>query len=309
MDTISKIRQMAQANLKTIILPEYDDKRTLEAVKIIEKEKIAKVLVLSPDKINPQDKERYIQQYYEIHNAKDVDMQMVRGLFEDTLYTAAMMTREGKVDGLVAGASHTTPDMARAAIRCLGVDSRVNTASSCFIMVVPECRYGEEGTFIFADCGIIPEPNGRQLGCIAFTASELAIKVLNLTPRIAMLSYSTKGSAKTKSVDKIAEAMALMKEMAPDVLVDGEFQVDAAIVPEVAHIKYPDSPIGGRANILIFPNLEAGNIGYKLTERLAKARAIGPLLMGLNKPASDLSRGCSVEDIVDVVAVTAIRAQ
>lgn len=309
MGTIDKIRQMAKKKLKTIILPEYDDGRMIEAVKIIEEEKIANILFLSPDKVNKHDRERYIQEYYEIHKARDIDIDGVRKLFDDTLYVAAMMTREGKVDALVAGASHTTPDMARAAIRCLGVDNRFNTASSCFIMVVPNCEYGEDGTFVFADCGIIPEPNGRQLACIAVTASELAGKVLGLEPRIAMLSYSTKGSARTKSAEKIQEAVELTKEMAPNLLVDGEFQVDAAIVPEVAHIKYPDNPLGGRANVLIFPNLEAGNIGYKLVERLSKARALGPLLMGLDRPASDLSRGCSVEDIVDVVAVTAIRAQ
>jgi phosphate acetyltransferase len=176
-------------------------------------------------------------------------------------------------------------------------------------MVVPDCPYGQEGTFVFADCGIIPEPNARQLACISLAAAELASEVLNLTPRIAMLSYSTKGSAKSKSVDKIKETLGLLKEMAPHLVADGELQVDAAIVPEVAKIKYPDSPVGGRANILIFPDLEAGNIGYKLVQRLGRARALGPLLLGLNKPASDLSRGCLVEDIVDCVAVTAIRAQ
>ncbi|MGA2775522.1 MAG: phosphate acetyltransferase [Candidatus Omnitrophota bacterium] len=309
MDIISKIRQRARFKQGTIVLPEYYDKRVVEAAKIIQQEEIAKVFLLTPDKIDLKVKERYIQEYYEEHKGKDVDLEQVRKLFEDTLYYAAMMTREGKVDGLVAGASHTTPDMARASIRCLGVNERVTIVSSCFIMAVPDCPYGENGTFVFADCGIIPEPNSRQLACIALTASELAAKVLDLEPRIAFLSYSTKGSAKTKSAEKIAEAMSALKEMSPDLLADGEMQVDAAIVPEVAKIKYPDSPIGGRANVLIFPNLEAGNIGYKLVQRLSRARALGPLLLGLNKPASDLSRGCLVEDIVDCAAVTAIRAQ
>ncbi|MDD5692088.1 MAG: phosphate acyltransferase, partial [Candidatus Omnitrophica bacterium] len=182
-------------------------------------------------------------------------------------------------------------------------------ASSCFIMDVPDCVYGDNGTFIFADCGIIPEPNARQLSCIAISAAELAHKVLGLTARVAFLSYSTKGSAKTRSAEKIAEALSLLKEQSPSLLADGEIQADAAIVPEVAKIKCPESPISAGANVLIFPNLEAGNIGYKLVQRLANARAIGPLFLGLNKPASDLSRGCSVEDIVDCVAVTAIRAQ
>lgn len=309
MDTITKIRRQAMSRSKTIILPEHDDKRVIEAARIIEKEGIAKVLFLTPDKIDPKEKERYIEEFYQIHQARDVDIDTVRKLFSESLYYAAMMTREGKVDGMVAGASHTTPDVARASIRCLGIDERITIVSSCFIMVVPNCPYGEDGTFIFADCGIIPDPNARQLACIAVSAAELAKKVLNLAPRIAMLSYSTKGSAKGKSIDKIAEALGLLKEMAPDLLVDGELQVDAAIVPEVAKIKYPNSPIGGKANVLIFPNLESGNISYKLVQRLGNARALGPLLLGLKKPASDLSRGCSVEDIVDCVAVTAIRAQ
>jgi len=309
MDTITKIRDKARTKLKTIVLPEYDDPRVIEAAGIIGKEGLAKVLLLTKDKIDPEEKQRYIEEFYEIYKTKDLDINTVEGLFDGTLYYAAMLAREGKVDGLVAGASHTTPDMARACIRCLGVDERITIVSSCFIMVVPDCACGEEGTFVFADCGIIPEPNSRQLACIVLASSELVTKVLNFTPRIALLSYSTKGSAKGKSIEKITEALGLLKEMAPGILVDGELQVDAAIVPEVAGIKYPDSPLGGKANVLVFPNLEAGNISYKLVQRLAKARAVGPLFLGLNKPASDLSRGCSVEDIVDCVAATAIRAQ
>jgi phosphate acetyltransferase len=308
-DTVKNIRERAKAKLKTIVLPEYYDARVVEAARIIEKEGIAKVMLLTEDKIDPQERERYVNEFYQIHRAKDLSFDTVRNYFKDTLYYAAMMTRQGLADGIVAGASHTTPDMARASIRCLGVDQRITIASSCFIMVVPGSAYGDDGTFIFADCGIIPEPNSRQLACIALSASELASKVLGLIPRIALLSYSTKGSAKGKSIEKITEALALLNEMSPGLLVDGEMQVDTAIVPEVARIKYPDSPVAGRANVLIFPNLEAGNIGYKLVQRLAGGRAIGPLLLGLNKPASDLSRGCLVEDIVDCVAVTAIRAQ
>lgn len=309
MDTIAKIRQKARSQTKTIVLPEYDDPRIVEAAKIIEKEGIAKVLLLTPDKINLEDKERYVEEFYQMRKHKGLDMDTARKMFDNPLYYAAMMTREAKADSFVAGASHTTPDVARAAIRCLGVDERISIASSCFIMVVPNCPYGEDGTFVFADCGIIPDPNPRQLACIALAAAELARKVLDFIPRIAMLSYSTKGSAKGKSIEKIAQGLGLLKEMAPSLIVDGELQVDAAIVPQVAKIKYPNSPLGGRANVLIFPNLEAGNISYKLVQRLSNARALGPLLLGLNKPASDLSRGCSVEDVVDCVAVTAIIAQ
>jgi phosphate acetyltransferase len=309
MDTITQIRQKAASKPKTIVLPEYKDGRTVEAARIIEKEGLAKVLLLSEEKISKEDKERYIEEFYSLHKAKITNIGEVKKIFDDPLYYAAMMVREGKADGFVAGASHTTPDVGRAAIRCLGVDERVGVACSCFIMAVPNCEYGAKGTFIFADCGIIPEPNPRQLACIAVTSAELAIKVLAFTPRVALLSYSTKGSAKGKAIDKITEALGLAKGMAPELLIDGELQVDAAIVPEVARIKYPESPIGGGANVLIFPSLEAGNISYKLVQRLSGARALGPLILGLNKPCSDLSRGCSVEDIVDCVAVTVIRAQ
>lgn len=310
MNVIQKIREKASSNQKLILLPEYDDERVVEAAKIIEKEGIAKVELLTPDKVMPADRERYIKEFHESYKSKDIDLEAVKKLFEgNTLYCAAAACAEGKADGVVAGASHTTPDIARAFMRCIGIDSRLNVMSSCFIMGVPNCIYGDEGTFIFADCGIIPEPNARQLACISIAAAELAEKVLGLSARIALLSYSTKGSARLKSADKISEAIELARQMKPGLMLDGEFQVDAAIVPEVARIKYPDSPVSGKANILIFPNLEAGNIGYKLTQRLANARAVGPLLLGLNKPASDLSRGCSVEDVVDCVAATAIRAQ
>ncbi len=309
MDALKRIRNRAASlELKNIVLPEFEDARTLEAVEIVRKEKIANPILLTPDAIDGQQKERYIQEYYELYRSKDIDLEVVRKLFSDNLYYAAMMTREGKADGLVAGASHTTADVARACIRCIGLDERFTIASSCFIMDVPNCEYGDQGTFVFADCGVIPDPNSRQLSCIAFTAAELAGKVLNLTPRVAFLSYSTKGSAKTRAAEKISEALAALKKLSPDILADGELQGDAAIVPEVAGIKCPDSPIKGKANVLIFPNLEAGNIAYKLVQRLSKCRAIGPLFLGLNKPASDLSRGCFAQDIVDSVAVTAIRA-
>jgi phosphate acetyltransferase len=309
MNTIENIRKRAAAKIKTIVLPEYDDPRTLEAVEIIKAEGLAKALVLTPEMIDKNQKEKYIQQYYELYQSKDIDLETVKKLFSDNIYYAAMMTREGQADGLVAGAMHTTADVARACIRCIGLDERFTIASSCFIMDVPNCQYGDKGTFIFADCGVIPDPNARQLSCIAFTSAELATKVLNIIPRVAFLSYSTKGSAITKSAEKISEALALLKTLSPTILADGELQGDAAIVPDVAEIKCPDSPINGKANVLIFPNLEAGNISYKLVQRLSGCRAIGPLFLGLNKPASDLSRGCFVQDIVDSVAVTALRAQ
>jgi len=309
MGIIEKIREIARSNPKTILLPEYYDKRIIEAAKILEKEKIANVIVLTKDKVDPRDRERYIADYYEAKKAKGITIDSVKEIFNDTLYCAAMMTKEGKADGFVAGAAHTTADMARAAIHCLEIDPRISIASSCFIMAVPDCVYGENGTFVFADCGIIPDPNSRQLACISIAAAELAAKILGMPPRVALLSYSTKGSARNKMIDTVTEALQIARSMSPELLIDGELQVDAAIVPEVAKIKCADSPVAGRANVLIFPDLEAGNIGYKIVERLAKARALGPLLLGLTKPCSDLSRGCSVEDVVDCTAVTAIRAQ
>lgn len=309
MDIIKKIRERARLKQKVIAFPEHQDRRVREASRIIGKEGIAQALLLTEDKISAQDKQRYIQEFYQIRRHKGVDIDTVKKIFADPLYYAAMMTREGRADGFVAGATHTTADVARASIWCLGVDERSNIACSCFIMLVPNSPYGENGVFIFADCGIVSDPNPRQIAGIALISAELASKVLDLEPRIALLSYSTKGSAKGKSIEKTREALTLVRELAPHLLVDGEMQVDAAIIPDVAKIKCPDSPLEGRANVLIFPNLEAGNIGYKLVQRLANARAVGPLILGLNKPCSDLSRGCLVEDIVDCAAVTAVRAQ
>ncbi len=309
METIVKIRSMAKKSLKSIVLPEYDDQRVIEAARIINQEGIARVTLFTPEMMDKNEKDRYINEYYNTYKNKEIDIEATKKLFQDPLYYTAMMTSEGKFDGLVAGASHTSSDMIRACMRCIGIDERITIISSCFIMDVPNCPYGDNGTFVFADCGVIPEPNARQLSRIAFSAAELTKKVLNLTPRFAFLCYSTKGSAKVKSRDKIVEALGLLKELAPGILADGELQLDAAIVPEVAGIKCSDSPLEGQANVLIFPNLEAGNIGYKLTQRMSGARALGPLLLGTNKPTSDLSRGCSVEDVIDCTAVTAIRAQ
>jgi len=309
MDTINKIRNKAKSSVKTIVLPEAQDERVREAAEIISRQGIANAVLLTPDKMGPKDKERFSAEFYALRKIKGTSLREAKETLENPLYYAAMMVRCGLADGFVAGADNTTPDVVRAAIYCLGVDESMGLASSCFIMAVPDCPYGEEGTFVFSDCGVIPEPNSRQLAFIAITAAELVKKVLDFAPRIALLSYSTKGSSKSKYVDEVKEALQTVKEMRPDLLIDGELQVDAAIVPEVAEIKYPGSLLCGKANVLIFPDLEAGNISYKLVQRLAKARAIGPLILGLNKPCSDLSRGCDVDDIVDCVAVTAIRAQ
>ncbi|RKY31412.1 MAG: phosphate acetyltransferase [Candidatus Omnitrophota bacterium] len=309
MGMIINIHQKAKKKNKLIVLPEAQDKRVQQAAQIIQKEKIARVILLDKNNLEDNKKKEYAQVYYELQKHKGISIGDAARVLEEPLYYAALMTRSGDSDGFVAGASYTTPNVARAAIYCLGVDERISIASSCFLMYVPDCAYGQEGAFIFADCGIVPEPDARQLACIAISSSELAEEVFGIPPRVALLSYSTKNSAKGKFVDKVKEALDIANKMKPDLMIDGELQVDAAIVPEVARIKDPASKLGGRANVLIFPDLEAGNIGYKLVQRLAGARAVGPLIVGLNKPSSDLSRGCSVEDIVDCVAVTALRAK
>ena len=262
------------------------------------------------DYLAASDLDNFIQEYYQLRKHKGISLDDARAtLIDNPVFYAAMSVRNNKAHGFVAGADHTTRDVARAAIYCVGVNRQTPIVSSAFIMIIPNCSYGEEGLFIFADCGIVPDPSPKQLSEIAFSSAKLLEGLSNFKPRVALLSFSTKGSAKSSSVEKVTVALKLAKSRYPDLIIDGELQADSAIIPEVAQIKSPDSPIKGRANILIFPNLDAGNICYKLIQRLAKARAIGPLLQGLNKPCSDLSRGCNVEDIIDAIALTVVRAQ
>lgn len=309
MNSILRIREKAKAAKKLILLPEFGDKRTREAAEMLNREGIARAVLLTPDLIDKAKKEKYAEEFFQMRKAKGMSREEAAMIFEDPLYYAAMDTRAGNSDGFVAGAVHTTPDVVRASILCLGVDKHIGLACSCFIMDVPDCEYGQNGLFIYADCGVIPEPDAAQVASIALAASELGSRILDMPPRVALLSYSTKGSAKGQSVAKMVDALKILKEKAPHLEADGELQVDAAIVPEVARIKSPGNPTAGKANILIFPDLSAGNISYKLTQRLAKARALGPILLGLSKPCSDLSRGCSAEDIVDCAAVTAVRVK
>ncbi len=306
---IEMIRKQAQRNPKRIILPEADDDRVKKAADIILKEKIADLILLDRKSLDPKKQKEFALKLYELRKQKGLDLDTATEFLKNPVFYAAMMVRENQADGFVAGAVNTTSLVARSAIWCLEPQIKGGVISSAFIMIVPNCEYGEKGVFIYADCGIVPQPTPQQLAQIAVYSAELGEKVLNLSPKIAFLSYSTKMSAEGVSVSKVREAVKIVKEIAPHLNVDGELQADAAIVPEVAKIKCPDSNVAGKANILIFPNLDAGNICYKLTERLAKAKAIGPLFMGLKNPCSDLSRGCSVEDIVDCVAVTVIRAQ
>lgn len=309
MDIVRTIRERAKKQQKTIILPEGHDSRVVEAASIISREKIANVIVLTKDTLNPQKHTEYTDLFFTLRQHKGISREEASQTISNPLFYAAMMVRQGLAHGFVAGAASATADVARAAFYCLGLDRRFSVMSSAFIMVIPKQAAGQERVFLFADCGVIPDPSPRQLANIAVTTSNLAQQLLDMTPRVAMLSYSTKGSAEGRFVDKVKEATALAKSIAPELIIEGEVQADVAIVPAVAKIKDPHGTVQGDANVLIFPNLEAGNISYKLVERLTNARAIGPILMGLNYPCSDLSRGCSADDVVDCVAITALRKQ
>lgn len=320
MNLINQIREKAKKNPKTIVLPEGNDPRVLKAASYAHKNGLAKIIILGKansinlkniEIINPPQApnfENFIQQYFELRKHKGISIEDARAaLLDNWVLYAALMVRNNLAHGFVAGADYTTKDVARSAIHCIGVNPKTAVVCSAFIIIVPNCNYGEKGIFIFADCGIVPDPSAKQLSEIAFASAELLRHLGNFEPRVAMLSFSTKGSASSDSVNKVIEAVKMAKTKYPSLLIDGELQADSAIIPEVAKIKCPDSPLKGKANILIFPNLDAGNIAYKLVQRLAKARAIGPLLQGLNKPGSDLSRGCSAEDIIDAIALTVVR--
>jgi len=304
-----KIRLKAKINPQTIVFPEADDKRVVQAVKIIEREKIADPILLSKDKIKPAQIEEFAADYFERKKHKGITLDQAREMMQDPIYYGAMMVRTGRAKGFVAGAQYTTAAVVRSAIQCLNIKKEYGLVSSCFVMAVPDCRFGAEGVFVYADCGVIPYPTSDQLASISIAAARFARDVLQVEPKVALLSFSTKGSAEGKSVIKVRQALEAIKARTDEFAVDGEIQSDAAIVPAVAQIKAPDSKVAGQANVLIFPSLDAGNICYKLTQRLAKAKAWGPIVLCTEEPCSDLSRGCSVDDIVDATAITVIRAQ
>ncbi|UCD15344.1 MAG: phosphate acetyltransferase, partial [Candidatus Omnitrophota bacterium] len=266
-------------------------------------------LLLTHDNLEPEKQEEFANIFYERKRAKGVSFEEARELMENPLYYAAMMARYGYADGFVAGAKFTTSSVIRTAINSLEIDRSIGLISSCFIMAVPDCSYGEKGVFVYADCGVIPYPTSEQLANIAISCASFAKDVLEFYPRVALLSFSTKGSAEGRWVDKIKTAVEIAKSKNSGFSIDGELQADSALVPEVARIKLDESDVAGRANVLIFPNLDAGNICYKLTQRLAKARAVGPIVLGTVQPCSDLSRGCNIDDIIDCTAVTVVRAQ
>lgn len=306
---VKELREQAKKDPRKIVFPEANDERVIEAVEYINKEKIAKAILLTHDNLEVEKQEKYANIFHERKQAKGISFEEAREIMENPLYYAAMMVKYDGAEGFVAGAKSTTSSVIKAALSCLDLDKSVGTISSCFIIDVPNCKYGEEGTFIYADCGVIPYPSSEQLANIAVSSASFAKEVLEITPRVALLSFSTKGSAEGRWVDKIKEAVEIANRKESGFMIDGELQADSALDPQVASRKLSESDVAGKANILVFPNLDAGNICYKLSQRLAKARAIGPIILGTKQPCSDLSRGCEVEDIVDCAAVTVVRAQ
>lgn len=324
------IREKAKKNPKIIVLPEGEEPRMIKAAETIVKEGFASLIFLGREKkikskakdlgiefpeqikiINPKDSDKikeYAESYYQLRKNKGLSSDEAYQLLENPLYFGALMVYHNDTDGLVAGSINSTGDVFRPALQTIKTAPGINIVSSSFIMVIPDCPYGDNGVIIFADCAINPEPNAGQLADIAITSAETGKVLAGIEPRVAMLSFSTKGSAKHSLVDKVAEATRIAQEKKPDLLIDGELQADAALIPSIGERKAPNSKIAGKANVLIFPDLQSANIAYKLVERLAKAEAIGPISQGMRKPINDLSRGCSAEDIVNVVAITVLQA-
>mgnify|MGYP002549285034 CR=1 FL=1 len=330
MSFIEEIKERARKQIKTIVLPEAMDLRVLTATDIICKEDFAKVVLIGNEEeivklakennldiskvkilepSNSEKYEEYVNTFYELRKAKGMTIEQAKELLLEPIYFGMMMVKNGDADGLVSGAAHSTADTLRPALQILKTKPGTKLVSTFNLMIVPNCEYGNNGVFIFSDCGLNPKPNSDELSEIAISSAESYKQLVCDIPKVAMLSYSTYRSASSEDVDKIREATKLAKEKAPDLLIDGEMQLDSAIVPSVGKSKAPGSIVAGKANILIFPDLNAGNIGYKLVERLAKAEAYGPVCQGMAKPVNDLSRGCKAEDIVGVVAITALQAQ
>lgn len=329
MGFIDTIKERARADKKTIVLPESEDRRTYEAAAQILKEDLANLIIIGSEEavkkgsegldvskatiVDPATFEKtqtYIDKLVELREKKGMTPEKAKEtLMNDYTYYGVMMVKMGDADGLVSGACHSTANTLRPCLQVLKTKPGTKLVSAFFLMVVPDCEYGDDGVFVFGDCGLNQNPNPEELAAIAESSAESYKLLTGNEPRVAMLSHSSMGSAKHADVDKVVEATRIAKEANPDLALDGELQLDAAIVPSVGASKAPDSKVAGHANVLIFPDLDAGNIGYKLVQRLAKAEAYGPMTQGIAAPVNDLSRGCSAEDIVGVVAITAVQCQ
>ena len=327
MDFIEKIKLKAKQNKKTIVLPESMDNRVLKAAKIILEEEIANIILIGNEEeiinkdnylkktiiIDPEKSiltEEYINRLTELRKDKGMTKELAtKLLLEDYMYYACMLVLDSKADGIVSGACHSSSNTLRPALQLIKTATNTKFVSSFFLMDIPNCNYGNNGLFIFADCGLNQNPNEEDLAYIAYNSAKTYQELVEETPYVAMLSHSTKGSANHPDVDKVVNATKIAKEKYSEYKIDGEFQLDTAIIPEIAELKGVNSEVVGHVNVLIFPNLDSGNIGYKLVERFAHAKAYGPLTQGMAKPVNDLSRGCSIDDIVGVVAITAVQAQ
>ncbi len=324
------LKVRAKADMKTIVLAEGEDIRTVEAAGMVLKEEYAKIVLLGNGEkikamaeekgidiskatiIDPETSDKtaeYADKFYEMRKAKGMTPEKASETLKNTLYYGVMMVNEGEADGMVAGAVNSSANVIRPSLQILKTKPGTKLVSSFFVIIVPDCEYGDHGKFIFSDSGLVENPDADAVSEIAIASAASFKQLIGTEPKVAMLSYSTYGSAKSELVEKMQEATRLAKEKAPDLKLDGELQLDAAIVPSVGQSKAPGSDIAGSANVLIFPDLNAGNIGYKLAQRLAKAEAYGPVLQGVRKPVNDLSRGCTAEDIAGVVAITCVQAQ
>lgn len=330
MDILEKMRQRAKENPQRIVLPEGDEPRTLEAANQLLKEELAKIILIgNPEVINQMAKEKgyeyiskaiivdpetnenmptYAELLYNLRKSKGMTIEEATELAKNPLYLGCLMIKNGDADGELAGARNTTGNTIRPAFQILKTKPGVSVVSGAFLMLTPATQLGENGFLVFADCAVNPCPTSEELAQIAVSTAETARILGGFNPRVAMLSFSTKGSAKHELVDKVTKATELAKELAPDLMIDGELQADAALIASVGALKAPNSKVAGKANVLVFPDLQAGNIGYKLVERFSGAQAIGPILQGIAAPVNDLSRGCSVDDIVKMVIITANQA-